>query len=417
MLTERKEQLKTQLFSYAHTLLPLVAPFFLQLSSSIYLFDRLPFFVSMSPAIGLVVSYLFGPVGFFVSLALMGSYLAIAHVELLSQSTTILFLGSCLVSWWMSTLCSEQYQQKIIDLEEMIAAIFHKNNELEKHAKDALVAIREERKEADKLRVEQEEEIQRLQGELTSHRHHLSLAWQESSSLKEEAEKERRQLMASIEGAQSQSLFYLQQKQSAETSYAEMKMQLDAVLKEKEEKQNNFLEQFRLFQEREDVMKKEDEVRQRELSSLQIQLEEVKKERDLLQEEKESLALHEDESSSLTHYEILYKQIKEQFEEKSETLSETRKHLFSVENELLVLQRKQQENLLDEDTDMSSLIETIGQLVYECQDLRQQVTVLEEIVSIVQQKKKSPRIKREANTSVDKLLTSAKQIQDSLFSL
>lgn len=418
MLKERQQQLKAALSSYGHTLLPLIAPFFLQLSSSVFLLGRIPFFMSVGPALGLLISYLFGPVGFFTSAFVWGSYLFIAHSELLLEGSTIFFLCSSLISWWLSTLCSEQYQQKIVDLEEMIAAIFHKNNELEKHAKEALVTLREERKQAVSEHQELADEIKSLKAELSSHRHHLSLAWQESSSLKEEADRERIKLTASLEGAQSQSLFYLQQKQQAEALLQEIKQQLQDQIKQREEKQDEFLEQFRLFQDKTDQLKREIEEKNRRIQDISAELVLVKNQCDELQLSSTVEARQQQEGDSTSsHFEELYRQLKQQFEEKSQTLSETRKHLFSMEHELLIMKKKEEESLLEENSHETGLIATIGLLVEECHDMQQQVTVLEEILTCVQEKKKSPRGKKESHAAVDKLIDSARIVQDSLFSL
>ena len=85
-----------------------------------------------------------------------------------------------------------------------------------------------------------------------------------------------------------------------------------------------------------------------------------------------------------------YKQLRVQFEEKSQVLHQTRRELFFRENELLVLQYEMEENNIDERSEERDLIGYVAQLENECLDLEEQIVSLEEIVSGLLVNKKAP---------------------------
>lgn len=448
-------ELRKKLSSLFHTLLPMLAPFFLQVASSTYLMNSLPLPAALGSAVGLLISYLFGPIGFFVSAASWGTYLALEHPELLKNTLSVLFLSSCVVSWWLSTLCSEQYQQKIVDFEEMIAALFKKHNEFEKQAKEALLTLKEERKNHERQTQDLDTQLQDLQHQLSSHRHHLSLAWQESSMLKEEGEKQRRELTASYESAKSESMFYLQQKQMAESALEQYKSEMQSLKKEKDEKQNQFLEEFNHLKQKIEEAKAQAAEKESELLSLHNQMTSLQAEREAeliylkqqistLQAEKESeLGMLKEQirtleaekaqqivqpssvqdgenAETIQYWEIQYKQLRSQFDEKSDVLNETRKELFFVENELLTLQKQEEDLAHDENEEQKNLISHLQNLEVECSDLEDQVELLQDIVSSLQEKKKVSRSKKsktEAEASIEKLLENSQQTVTNLFSL
>jgi len=455
MLNDKTVELRKKLSSLFHTLLPMLAPFFLQVASSTYLMNSLPLPAALGSAVGLLISYLFGPIGFFVSAASWGTYLALEHPELLKNTLSLLFLSSCVVSWWLSTLCSEQYQQKIVDFEEMIASLFKKHNEFEKQAKEALLTLKEERKNHEKQTQDLDTQLQDLQHQLSSHRHHLSLAWQESSMLKEEGEKQRRDLTASYESSQSQSMFYLQQKQMAESALEQAKGDMEKLKKEKDEKQNQFLEEFNILKQkieeaRAQAAEKESELlslhnqmtslqteREAERASLKEQMGAIQAEKEseisMLKEQMNTLQAKKEQQISqpsnvegientdtLQYWEMQYKQLRAQFDEKSDVLNETRKELFSIENQLLTLQKQEEDLAHDENEEQKNLISHLQNLELECSDLEDQVELLQDIVSSLQEKKKvtrSKKTKTDAEASIEKLLETSQKSESNLFTL
>ena len=462
-----KIEVKPKLSKLAYALLPMLAPFFLQVASASFLLKSLPLPVALGSAIGLLISYLFGPIGFFISAASWGTYLVLEQPELLKSHLHLLFIGSCVISWWLSTLCSEQYQQKVVDFEEMISSLFKKNIELEKRGQDAQLAIKEERKEKERLITELDAQVQDLQQQLSSHRHHLSLAWQETSMLKEEGERQKKELQANYEAAQSQAMFNLQDYKRAQSSLEDLRKQMNELVAEKEEKQNQFLEEITNLhlkieenqrrekefakvredlqaQESENIAKACQEIKielQSQITALEAKIEEIEKEKELkqaqiaglhlqissLENEKqalvqktgsETLPVDLQDAEQLVYWETQYKQLRLQFDEKSEVLSGARRELFTLENELLALKSQESELARVENEEQKELICHLQNLGEECIDLQEQVDHLQDIISSLQEKRKAPRSKSCKSSSVmEKLLEeSSKKAEETLFS-
>jgi DNA repair exonuclease SbcCD ATPase subunit len=91
--------------------------------------------------------------------------------------------------------------------------------------------------------------------------------------------------------------------------------------------------------------------------------------------------------------ERMHQQLRQQFEEKSEVLHETRKELFHVENQLLALQREAAQQAQDLPPSEAALIAHLQDLERECQDLQTQVDTLQEIISGFLPKKRTPKLK------------------------
>lgn len=393
-------EFKRKLSSLMHTMLPMLAPFFLQAATASFLMKVLPLPAALGSALGLLISYLLGPIGFFVSAASFGTFLALEYPELLKDHSSLLFLSCCAVSWWLATLCAEQYQQKVVDFEEMIASLFKKNTEVEKQNKDVLQNLRDERKESERQITELDAQVQDLQGQLSSHRHHLSLAWQESSMLKEEGEKQKKQLQASYEGAHSQSMFYLQQKQMVESSLELLKREREKLQAEKAEKEAQ-------VEALEEKVKHLEEEKARPPAPAAVVI--------------SSETSAESEEKAI-YWETLYKQLRSQFDEKTLVLNEARKELFAVENQLLTAKKQQEDEIHEENEEQKILISQLQELGEECQDLEEQVTFLQDIVSSLQEKKKASRPKKskkseEAAEAIEKLLETSQQTEENLFSL
>ncbi|MBS0653926.1 MAG: hypothetical protein JSR39_10440, partial [Verrucomicrobia bacterium] len=82
--------------------------------------------------------------------------------------------------------------------------------------------------------------------------------------------------------------------------------------------------------------------------------------------------------------------LKEQFEEKSEALNQARKELFRLEGEMTLLRMQDEERRSDcpEELAYQAQLQT---LIEQCQDLEAQVISLEEIISTLSVKKKTPK--------------------------
>ncbi len=80
--------------------------------------------------------------------------------------------------------------------------------------------------------------------------------------------------------------------------------------------------------------------------------------------------------------------LREQFEEKSDTLDNARKELFHLENAFLAQQRAQEEKALEAAEENLILVNDLNQLEEECRDLETQVQNLQEIITVLQTPKK-----------------------------
>lgn len=75
-------------------------------------------------------------------------------------------------------------------------------------------------------------------------------------------------------------------------------------------------------------------------------------------------------------------QLREQFEEKSLVLDQTRRRLFEVEGFLLALKKERGLELLSQNEEQEILIKEIGQLITENERLEKEVIALESLVSL-----------------------------------
>lgn len=110
----------------------------------------------------------------------------------------------------------------------------------------------------------------------------------------------------------------------------------------------------------------------------------------------------------LVHLQMTYRQLQEQFQEKSDVLTQSRKELFNKEGELLLLQKEQQEqvaSLLQSDVQFQRYLDLLEQ--ERCQ-FEQHIEHLEQIVSSLSVPKKTAR-PRAAKT----LKKTIKRAQDS----
>jgi len=90
----------------------------------------------------------------------------------------------------------------------------------------------------------------------------------------------------------------------------------------------------------------------------------------------------------------LYMQLREQFEEKSEILHQTRKELFEVEGKLIALQKENQQNMFDFNPGELFLIQQLKEAEEQCQGLESEVETLQNLVSSLLAKKKTSQPKK-----------------------
>lgn len=87
------------------------------------------------------------------------------------------------------------------------------------------------------------------------------------------------------------------------------------------------------------------------------------------------------EALPVGEWEDRYKQLRKQFEEKSQILDQTRKELFEKDHHFLVLHREKMLAGMQEDTEMSKMMQIVSLLSEEKELLEQQLVSVEEIVT------------------------------------
>jgi chromosome segregation ATPase len=101
------------------------------------------------------------------------------------------------------------------------------------------------------------------------------------------------------------------------------------------------------------------------------------------------------EKTRLEHVQRQYALLREQFDEKSETLDQARKDLFRVENELLALQKTHQEKALEIPDEDKYLMQDLKRVEEECADLEIQVQALQEFIcALLVPKKRTTRSRK-----------------------
>jgi hypothetical protein len=402
MQTDRLAGVHKKLSSLENALLPILAPFFLQIALAIHLSQVFPWFIGVALSIGLVICHLFGPVGFCIAAGSLATFLSIDQPDFLHQATSLLFFSSCLVSLLVASLCARQHRQKFSNLEEVVSSLFSKNVELQKTATDAEDALQQVRKNSQQQIEEHESLVSELEAQVTLHQDKLTLARQEVIFVKEDTEKRCSQWREKCDAAQSESLLYLKEKEQIQQALIEAQQNLDAALEQRQASQKEFLEDFSKLQEQLDAV---------QLANTKL-LEESEQ-TEVIQSNIDggSVCIALQEQS--VYWESLYKQLRLQFDEKSLVLSGTRRELFFIENQLLSMKKEQEEESREESEDQKMLIGHLQQLDIECQDLEEQVLFLEEIVSSLQDKKKKAQMKKRTSRSASNNLSD----EISLFSL
>jgi hypothetical protein len=185
-----------------------------------------------------------------------------------------------------------------------------------------------------------------------------------------------------------------------------------------EENRKNIVEKERLNQLNVQAM--------RELAQSKLYLEVAEKERDTLQAKYSALQTpavipQEDEDPQekmqLEQAQRQYALLREQFDEKSEALDKARKELFRTENELMVMQKAQEEASFEFSDEDRSLLNDLQRLEEECSDLETQVVNLQEFISTLLAPKKRPPVRTRKSAETEQrlpLLIQAKIDQSSL---
>ncbi len=95
-----------------------------------------------------------------------------------------------------------------------------------------------------------------------------------------------------------------------------------------------------------------------------------------------------EEQMQLSQMQRQHALLREQFDEKSETLNQTRKDLFHMENAFLALQKALDEKVLGSSEENLGLIKDLKELEEQCSDLEAQVQNLQDIITSLSAPKK-----------------------------
>jgi hypothetical protein len=110
------------------------------------------------------------------------------------------------------------------------------------------------------------------------------------------------------------------------------------------------------------------------------------------EQEREAMA---DQCQTQIHHQ--YALLREQFQEKSEALDQSRKELFRVENDFLALEKAWEEKKCEPSEIDFAIFRDLKSLEEECHEWENQVVILQEFISSLLLPKKRPRSKKNKN--------------------
>lgn len=286
--------------------------------------------------------------GFYLSLFI----LAAVFVLLLRTSSDVfwplLLSGSIALSWALIFLGDQENLSSLSNLQQKITSLEENCRLLEKHLSEAKVAVSKESKD---LALEKEH----LKAELID----VTNKYNQTLSSLQIAQREREKLNEKC-SVLSQDAFAYQRKEIAfqhaledsQMQLIKMKGQLAAFLEPKAATSNI------------------------------VPMEEIDP------QEKEQLL-------QIRHQ---YANLREQFEEKSQALDLARKELFKMENELLAMQKLQEEKANEISDEDLRLMQDLKDTEEECRDLEAQVNFLQDLItSLLSSKKRASRAKKSSD--------------------
>jgi len=211
----------------------------------------------------------------------------------------------------------------------------------------------------------------------------LSLQRQKTEDLKERASQFAEQLKASQTASLQREKDSAKAIECIELERADLQEKLAKTLQRMEKLQEQ-IEQIALLEQNKSGY-------ERKIAGLQSALEASQKE---LLQIKFSSATAQDPSENEQSFETLYKLLREQFDEKSEVLHQTRKQLFTVESQLLSLQKECEVLSCDQKVEDVVVAGDLRRVDEECRDLETEVQQLQEIISEISKQKKVVRARK-----------------------
>ncbi len=138
---------------------------------------------------------------------------------------------------------------------------------------------------------------------------------------------------------------------------------------------------------------------QNQLVEMKNQLDELNAQRVETKVNLESEEISSDDPLQVEQVQYQLALLREQFEEKSDTLDQTRKDLFRVENDFLGLQKAWEEKNLEPSEEAVALVRDLKSLEDQCSEMENQVIFLQDFISTLLVPKKRPRAKKSKQSS------------------
>jgi len=117
----------------------------------------------------------------------------------------------------------------------------------------------------------------------------------------------------------------------------------------------------------------------------------------------------EEDKTIYPQLDACYNQLKEQFEEKSEALHQTRKQLFAMESQYLALEKEREEDDYSPSHEDLATVNPLKEFEEECRQLESQVLLLQEFISSLLISKKKPSLRKQKKKDEEDLFSRIKQ--------
>jgi chromosome segregation ATPase len=221
------------------------------------------------------LSHLVGTYGVIAPPLAWAIALAWNHPEVISALPCFLLSGSVIASWCLAALCKKSTYRYVSDIEER--AIRYKETTLALHQQLEQMGLSAKTQKGDYERqlLDLEATIEDLKKQLSAHRHHLSLAWQETHHFKEELERQKKEGQAGLDYLHRQCIQHMQSKHNAESMLDKIRADLQHKLHSQKE---NYLSILSSLEER--------------LSIAQLESQDKESQIELLKENLASIQMH-----------------------------------------------------------------------------------------------------------------------------
>jgi hypothetical protein len=304
-------------------------PLLLLAAFAILVFKCAPFFVPLllSAFIGYVASLIWKKKGFYFSLMILAAVSFYTIQSGVDPFWSLLLSTSIALSWLLICLGKLESDAIAVSREEKIKILEKNQDILEKQIREAKASLSEENKE----NILERERLNHLYGQAVLDLSQTKQSLQVSEQEREKVDERCETLSQDIFAYQRREIAFQHALDDAQAQLLKLKNQQLAV-------STNIIPQ--------------EEVNPQE----KIQLEQVHHQHALL---------------------------REQFEEKSESLDKARKELFRVENELLALQKAHEEKSFETSEEVLHLTKDLKRLEEECCDLDVQVCGLQEFIFVL----------------------------------